>query len=239
MNIKKTIICLMTAAAVCVGSIEAKAYLLIDFLLAPEPTPVVDPPSSVPLGVISAAQTTIKAYTDTESKLQNMLKNTNTSVDLGIFKIKLNLTKDTQKMAKGFLDIPDELSREYTGVSSKKLAQITQEALTTTAGTIETISRYMKERAYEEQNRSVQMVASALVIKNGLKTLQESIDAFQKGYKGGASDYNQALRDNANVRLLYDQLLSLQQQIVAQRVQIKGGTQKGFVMPLTQSLMKD
>ena len=131
------------------------------------------------------------------------------------------------------------MSREYTGVSSKKLAQITQEALTTTAGTIETISQYMKERAYEEQNRSVQMVASALVIKNGLKTLQESIDAFQKGYKGGASDYNQALRDNANVRLLYDQLLSLQQQIVAQRIQIKGGTQKGVVMPLAQSLMKD
>ena len=84
MNIKKTIICLMTAAAVCVGSIEAKAYLLIDFLLAPEPTPVVDPPSSVPLGVISAAQTTIKAYTDTESKLQNMLKNTNMSCRVNI-----------------------------------------------------------------------------------------------------------------------------------------------------------
>ncbi len=239
MNIKKRIACFLTAAMVLSGCYEAKAYLLIDFLLAPEPTPVLDSLSSVPLSVVSGAQTIIKAYTDTESELQNLLKNANTSVDLGIFEIKLSLSKDTEKVAKGLLDMPDDLSREYTGVSSKQLASTVQDALTTTAGTIESISQYVKERAFEEQDRVIQLVAASLVIKNGLKNLQEAIGAFQSGYKGGATDYNQALRDNANVRLLYDQLLSLQQQIVSQRLQIKGGNQKSGVMTMTQSLMKD
>lgn len=239
MNIKKRIACFLTAAMVLSGCYEAKAYLLFDFLLAPEPTPVLDSLSSVPLSVVSGAQTIIKAYTDTESELQNLLKNANTSVDLGIFEIKLSLSKDTEKVAKGLLDMPDDLSREYTGVSSKQLASTVQDALTTTAGTIESISQYVKERAFEEQDRVIQLVAASLVIKNGLKNLQEAINTFQSGYKGGATDYNQALRDNANVRLLYDQLLSLQQQIVSQRLQIKGGNQKSGVMTMTQSLMKD
>lgn len=239
MNIKKGIACFMAVAMVLFCCCEAKAYLLLDFLLAPEPTPVTDPPSSAPLAIISGAQTLISTYTSTEEELQSALKNSSTSVDVGIYNVKLDSTKDTKKVAKGLLDMPDDLSREYTGVSSKQLASTVQDALTTTAGTIESISQYIKERAYEEQDRVIQLVAASLVIKNGLKNLQEAINAFQSGYKGGATDYNQALRDNANVRLLYDQLLSLQQQIISQRLQIKGGNQKSGVMTMVQSLMKD
>ena len=107
---------------------------------------------------------------------------------------------------------------------------------------------YAQKRKYDEQEQNIRLLSEVLALKGGVdEKLKETKKSLEQTYSqtsvesnltgGGTvtenSDYNQSLRQYAYNGLVYDQLLSLEQQILGLRVQVKATKQIRNADPLT------
>lgn len=154
------------------------------------------------------------------------------------------------KLANGKTEI--ELEGETT---TYELALNQQANWTSAAGSVESREAYENRRRYIEQEQAIRMLAAASVLRsnvqNTLTNGDSPVDKSNATYddsdakkdlssKGGkvenTNDYNQTLRQYAYHGLVYDQLLSLEQQVVGLRLQAKAGKQTQSMSPLTDKL---
>ena len=181
------------------------------------------------------------------SKVEINSKDANKSVEEGI-------TGKGVKLANG------KMESEYEGETSTYDLTIVQQAnWVSGAGDIEGREKYENRRRYIEQEQAIRLLAAAAVLRNNvsqnlLGSGNSPIDKANAEYeisdskkdlsgKGGmvevTNDYNQSLRQYAYQGLVYDQLLSLEQQIVGLRLQTKAGKYAQGMDPLTDKLGVD
>ena len=124
-----------------------------------------------------------------------------------------------------------------------------QAAYTSGAGTMAGKEEYMKTRNYTEQEQAIRMLTQAVIVrKNVADKVPQVVQSMNAQYKssvggdlasgGGESDNNEnvAWRQYAAQGLAYDQLLSLEQQILGLRLQAKGGSYEQKLKPLRDNL---
>ena len=123
---------------------------------------------------------------------------------------------------------------------------------TLNTGTVEGKEVYRKERLYAEQQQAIRLLALAVILRtNVAKQVPKLIETVKSNYRsspvgkdlgnsGGSVDsnnnYNMALRQYAYNSLAYDQLLSLEQQVMGLRLQAKGTMYEQALQPLTDKL---
>ena len=124
-----------------------------------------------------------------------------------------------------------------------------QAAYTSGAGTMAGKEEYMNTRSYTEQEQAIRMLAQAVIVrKNVADKVPQVVRSMNEQYRssvggdlasgGGesANNENMAWRQYAAQGLAYDQLLSLEQQILGLRLQAKGGSYEQKLKPLRDNL---
>ena len=126
-----------------------------------------------------------------------------------------------------------------------------QDNLTSSAGSIQSREAYDAKRRYDEQERAIRMLSQAIVLRKSVsEQLPKLVESLQETYdKSDAaknvkavgtvtenSDYNKELRQYAYNSLIYDQLLSLEQQLIGLRLQVQGYQKMQGLAPLTDQL---
>ncbi len=226
---------LVAVGMVCFMSMPAKAFLLIDFLLAPEPTPVSDPVSIAPQTVVQGIQNVLSTYTAVEQELQGQLRNLHFEPEFMGIKLTIEANNQMAPIAKGLLTA-DPLTEKYAGMSAKDLAADAQTILTTVSGTIDSVSNYMQMRRYEEQASAIEMLAAVLVLKNGTEQVQDMLRKFDMGKYETAENYKAALEGNLAVSTVYNQMLSLEQQVTAMRLNTLSSQRMITASPISKGL---
>ena len=171
-------------------------------------------------------------------------------IDAKLSKIKIKSNAVTDEVGEGIVgEGVNNIITTQGKQSSKKLVDDQQKKYISAAGTEETQAHYEKQRQYNEQEQAVQMIAYAATVRQNVSdTIEGLVDKVESNYKksGGKkncdygcvkrdldpknkntevhknADYNQVLRQYAYYSLIYDQLLSLEQQIIGLRLQAKG-----------------
>jgi len=133
------------------------------------------------------------------------------------------------------------------------LAAIQQANWISTKGSLDEKEAYAKKRQYIQQEQAIRMLALAVVLRKNVedkvmcpingpigkaKTNYDKSDTKKDldgktGKVEKTNDYNQSLRQYAYYGLIYDQLLSLEQQVMGLRLQTKGGRYVQSARPIT------
>ena len=134
----------------------------------------------------------------------------------------------------------DGIISEQGKQTNRELSSAQRENYTSAAGTLDTEAEYAQLRQYTEQQQAIQMLAYATTVRKEVADkVVAMVDKVNGNYEGSdvkkdldpesdkkkvrkTNDYNQALRQYAYYSLIYDQLLSLEQQLIGLRLQAKG-----------------
>ena len=124
-----------------------------------------------------------------------------------------------------------------------------QRNYTSDAGSMAGKEEYMKTRSYTEQEQAIRMLIQAVIVRKNVAekvpaVVQEMNQQYQSAINGDLSsgggespnNENVAWRQYAAQGLAYDQLLSLEQQILGLRLQAKGGAYEQKLKPLRDKL---
>lgn len=157
----------------------------------------------------------------------------------------------TESVEKGIVPDSDKI-KEDGQKSVVELSVKQQDNWTSSAGTLESKMAYDAARKKTEQEQAIRMMAEALVARKNLdeslkeiaKKAGENYDMSEaaknldnkKGTVSAKSDYNHALRQYAMSALVYDQLLSVEQQIVGLRLQARAGKYAQGLEPISDRL---
>lgn len=236
-TIRMMMVSIVALGALCLAPISVRAFLLIDFLLAPEPTPVSDPVSIAPQTVVQGLQAVLSTYTDTEKELQGQLRNLHFEPEFMGVKLTIEANSQMKPIAEGLITA-DPVTKKHLGMSAKDLARDSQTILTTVAGTIDGIDNYVKTRQFEEQEAAIEMLAAVLVLKKGTETVQQMLRDFDLGRFEKADNYKAALEGNLTVSTMYNQMLSLEQQVTAMRLNTLSSQRMIQAQPITETLSK-
>ena len=189
-------------------------------------------------------------------------KRSNEKLDAKISKIEIKSKCANESVEEGIAGKGVKLSNgkmesEYEGETSTYDLTINQQAnWVSGAGDIAGREAYENRRRYIEQEQAIRLLAAAAVLRSNVSEnlLNEENSPVSKANcvyndsdakkdlsgKGGmvevTNDYNQALRQYAYHGLVYDQLLSLEQQIIGLRLQTKAGKYAQGMDPLTDKL---
>ncbi|MDY6407798.1 MAG: hypothetical protein SPL08_03745, partial [Pseudomonadota bacterium] len=170
-------------------------------------------------------------------------------VDAKLSKIKIETSCITDIAGSGIVGTGvDDIIKTHGNTTSQELVDDQQKKYISAAATMEGEALYEKQRQYNEQEQAVQMIAfAATVRKNVNDTIGEIVDEVDAHFEASGdekeckygcvkrdldpenkkdevhknADYNQSLREYAYYSLVYDQLLSLEQQIIGLRLQAK------------------
>ncbi len=224
--------CVALVGMICGVAMPGQAYILIDFLLAPQPTPVTDPTSLIPQTLVTNVQTVLKAYTAVEEKLQAEIQKLTAATQSAGLNITLESGENMGAVADKLLTL-DPVTEKYVGVPAKTLAQESEKIVTSTAGTIQGIQEYNQMRRYEEQQAAIDVLAAALVQKKGADKIQK---AFQEFNVEGGADYAEALEKNAIAIQMYNQMLNLEQQVISLRLQTASKQKMITAEPIAEAL---
>lgn len=235
-KIQKIIMCMVSIGMVCFASSAVKA-ICPPLILCPEPTAVTDPVSIMPQTLVQAIQGVLSTYTNVEKELQGKLKDLHFEPEFMGIKLTIEANNQMKPIAEGLLTA-DPVTKKYTGMSAKNLAADSQTILTTVAGTMEGIDQYIKSREYDEQEAAIEMLAAVLVLKKGTETVQELLREFDLGKYEKVDNYKLALEGNLAVSTMYNQMLSLEQQVTAMRLNTVSSQRMLQAQPITESLAK-
>ncbi|MBR6412469.1 MAG: hypothetical protein IKS41_04845 [Alphaproteobacteria bacterium] len=177
-------------------------------------------------------------YYDLETHVQ---KEKGEKVDSKLSKIEINSCSITKKVGEGVVGKGvDDIIITQGNKTAQELANAQQDAYVSAAGTMEEQALYEQKRKYTEQEQAIQLIAYAATVRETVKDkIGEVVDETRGHYEASdvkkdldpeskkkvvekTNDYNQALREYAYYSLVYDQLLSLEQQIMGLRLQAKG-----------------
>jgi len=176
-----------------------------------------------------------------EEVVDEVLNKKKKKIDAKLSKIKIKSNEVTDAAAEGIAgEGVDGLIEQQGNTGMGKLVDNQLEKYISAAGTQETIAAYEKQRRYDEQEQAVQMIAYAATVRQNVNEIiggmiekaranydesdvKKDLDPKNKKDKvEKTNDYNQALRQYAYYSLIYDQLLSLEQQVLGMRLQAKG-----------------
>ena len=162
-------------------------------------------------------------------------------IDSKLSKIKIDTSCITDELGGGVVGKGvDDIITKQGNQSSQELVDAQQDDYISDAGTMESQALYEQKRKYREQEQAIQMIAyAATVRKNVDDMIGEVVDKIRGKYESSdvkkdldpeskkkkvekTNDYNQVLRQYAYYSLVYDQMLSLEQQIIGLRLQAKG-----------------
>jgi len=162
-------------------------------------------------------------------------------IDAKLSKIKIKSKEVIDSVGSGIAgEGVDGIIKTQGKTSPADLVDYQQKKYISAAGTQDTKAAYEKQRQYDEQEQAVQMIAYAATVRQNVNdTIGTLVDKVNANYEDSdvkkdldpenkkskvekTNDYNQVLRQYAYYSLVYDQLLSLEQQIIGLRLQTKG-----------------
>ena len=162
-------------------------------------------------------------------------------IDSKLSKIKINSCDITDKVGDGVVGTGvDDIITTQGNKTAQQLADAQQNNYVSAAGTMAEQVLYEQKRRYVEQEQAIQMIAYATTVRQNVKDkISDVVDETRGHYEASdvkkdldpeskkdkvekTNDYNQVLREYAYYSLVYDQLLSLEQQIMGLRLQAKG-----------------
>lgn len=117
-----------------------------------------------------------------------------------------------------------------------------QNKMVNDAGTLSSINYQKALEAYERQAETIDMLANVLFLKNQLAELKKVADKIETVVPaGGESDenLNTAFRGNAALRVVWSQLLTYKQQVVALRLKLKALDMKRKMRDLTTPILEE
>lgn len=125
---------------------------------------------------------------------------------------------------------------------TKSVVAAEQEKMVSDAGTLESINHKKLEDAYERQSETIDMLANVLFLKSQLADLKKMADKIEAigPAEGEASDenLNAAFRGNAALRVVWSQLLTYKQQVLALRLKHKALDMRRQVGELTTPIIE-
>ena len=178
-------------------------------------------------------------------------------VDGKLSKIEIKTSEATEK-AKGGL-VGEGTDKEITEDGKKTTTDIAKnqrEGYLSSAGSLSDQEKYQLERKYREQEEAIRMLALATTLRKSIddkliplmdtaeghynKTnAKKDLDPKNKkdvvrSKKYEEADQNQMLRDYAYFSVIYDELLSLEQQVMGLRLQARGGLSEQKTDPVIE-----
>lgn len=220
--------------------------------------PILDFTSVPTHAIVAIEQDFIRMRTDLEDELKLDIKNRLSAekdklgnfVDTNLQKVKIDIDQTIAPVKEGLVTV-DETLKKAGQTETYKLAVGEQDNLTSSAGSIQSREAYDAKRRYDEQERAIRMLSQAIVLRKSVsEQLPKLVESLQETYdKSDAaknvkavgtvtenSDYNKELRQYAYNSLIYDQLLSLEQQLIGLRLQVQGYQKIQGLAPLTDQL---
>jgi len=220
--------------------------------------PILDFTSVPTHAIVAIEQDFIRMRTDLEDELKLDIKNRLSAekdkfghyVDTNLQNVKIDINQTIAPVKEGLVTV-DETLKKAGQTETYKLAIGEQDNLTSSAGSIQAREAYDAKRHYDEQERAIRMLSQAIVLRKSVsEQLPKLVESLQATYdKSDAaknvkatgtvtenSDYNKELRQYAYNSLIYDQLLSLEQQLIGLRVQVQGYQKMQGLAPLTDQL---
>ena len=178
-------------------------------------------------------------------------------VDGKLSKIEIKTSDATGKAEGGLVgEGTDKAVTEDGKKTTKEIAQTQREGYLSSAGSLSEQEKYKLERQYREQEEAIRMLALAATLRKSIDDkLIPLVDAAEGHYnktntkkdldpknkkdevrskKYEQADQNQALRDYAYFSVIYDQLLSLEQQVMGLRLQARGGLSEQDTEPVVE-----
>ncbi len=208
--------------------------------------------------IVHTEQALIQEITKQEAEIKKQIKDRvsktvgpdGQQVDAKLSAVKINSAETNQAVAEGLIAKSEAIEQDAK-TTPYELAKEQMENMTSRAGTLTSKEAYAQKRKYDEQEQNIRLLSEVLALKGGIdEKLKETKESLKRTYSsttvesnlsgGGTvaegSDYNQSLRQYAYNGLVYDQLLSLEQQILGLRVQVKATKQIRNAEPLTDVL---
>lgn len=161
--------------------------------------------------------------------------------------VKINMEEVKDLVGEGVADVTEaaKAGKETTyALMMKGVA-----TYTSGSGSMAGKEEYMKTRSYAEQEQAIRMLAQAVVVRKNVadkvpEVVREMNEQYQSSVGGdlasgggeSANNENVAWRQYAAQGLAYDQLLSLEQQILGLRLQAKGSSYEQKLKPLSEEL---
>jgi len=178
-------------------------------------------------------------------------------VDGKLSKIQLNTCGATDNVEGGL--VGEGTDKEVTKdgkETTTKIAEKEREGYTSAAGSLSEQEKYALKRQYQEQEEAIRVLALAVALRSSIdEKLKPMMDAAEGHYnktftkedldqknkkenvkskKYEEADQNQAWRDYTYFSVIYDELLSLEQQVVGLRLQARGGLSEQSTEPVVE-----
>ena len=204
--------------------------------------------------IVYTEQALIQEITKQESEVKKQIKDRisksvvgGKQVDAKLSAVKITSAETNKAVAEGLIG-ESKLIEQDAKTTPYELANEQMENMTSSAGTLADKEAYAQKRKYDEQEQNIRLLSEVLALKGGVdEKLKEMKESLNKTYSNTSveanltgsgsvdqnSDYNQSLRQYAYNGLVYDQLLSLEQQILGLRLQVKSTKQIRNADPLT------
>lgn len=116
-----------------------------------------------------------------------------------------------------------------------------QNKMVNDAGTLATINYQKALEAYERQAETIEMLANVLFFKSQLAELKKVADKIETVVPSGEEsdeNLNTAFRGNAALRVVWSQLLTYKQQVIALRLKLKALDMKRKMRVLTTPILE-
>ena len=178
-------------------------------------------------------------------------------VDGKLSKIEIKTSEATGKAEGGLVgEGTDKEITEDGKTSTTDIAKKQREGYLSSAGSLSDQEKYQLERKYREQEEAIRILALAATLRKSMDDkLIPLMDTAEEHYnktnakkdldpknKEGVvrseqfeeADQNQMLRDYAYFSVIYDELLSLEQQVMGLRLQARGGLSEQKTDPVIE-----
>ena len=199
--------------------------------------------------------------TQIKERLSATKNNIGQQIDTKLSAIEIPSSEANKAVSEGLVGegVPVDGKSEFKKDAEKTTYDLSiqqQENWTSAAGSLAEKEKYAQKRAYIEQEQAVRLLGTIGVLRKniqekllGEKGVMKQLECnFNKSdakkdlepQGGGAvektNDYNQVIRQYAFNGLVYDQLLSLEQQILGLRLQAIAGRSAQNISPLSDKL---
>ena len=178
-------------------------------------------------------------------------------VDGKLSKVKIKTAKATGKAEGGLVgDGADGEIAEDGKSTTRSLSDKQRKGYVSSAGSLSDQEKYELQRQYQEQEEAIRMLALASALRSSIdEKLMPMMEAAEDHYNKTATkedldpknkkptvkskkyeeaDQNQAIRDYTYFSVIYDQLLSMEQQVIGLRLQAKGGMAEQSTEPVVE-----
>ena len=150
--------------------------------------------------------------------------------------VKMNVDNMTNLVGEGVADA--NMAKEIGEKTTYELASEQQDTYTSAAGSLADKIEYQEVRTYAEQEQIIKTLAQAMVLRKNLsEKIPAIVDDMNAQYNAAiGTNENEILRQYAVQCLAYDQMLSLEQQVLGLRLKARGSAYERKLTPIRDKL---